>query len=267
MPKRASLKKRAQPGAERRASSAASTSTRSRRLPPLNRRRPPLLQSRRREGGAQAQAQSRPQRRHVRRLRALLRGAAAQAQGGPGQKVKKTELTVPKASKRVVRINEVTTPGELAKSMGIKAGEVLGALMKLGSMKSINDPIDFDTSTLVADQFNYTVENTAVNVEELLQGVETTGEGEAAGTRPPVVTVMGHVDHGKTSLLDAIRVTNVVASESGASRSTSARTWSTRRTARSASSIRPATRRSLQCARAALPSPTSSFWSSRPTTA
>jgi len=133
----------------------------------------------------------------------------------PGQKVRKTELTVPKASKRVVRINEVTSPGELAKSMGVKAGEVLGALMRLGVMKSINDPIDFETSTLVADEFNYTVENTAVSVEELLQGVEPEGVESDMTTRPPVVTVMGHVDHGKTSLLDAIRSTNVVASESG----------------------------------------------------
>jgi len=134
----------------------------------------------------------------------------------PGQRVQKTELTTPKASKRVIRINEATTPGELAKSMGIKAGEVLGVLMRLGLMKSINDVIDFDTASLVADEFQYTVENTAVSVESLLQaGGEAAVPDEALATRPPVVTVMGHVDHGKTSLLDVIRQANVVASEAG----------------------------------------------------
>jgi translation initiation factor IF-2 len=134
----------------------------------------------------------------------------------PGQRVQKTELTTPKASKRVIKINEATTPGELAKSMGIKAGEVLGVLMRLGVMKSINDVIDFDTATLVADEFQYTVENTAVSVESLLQaGAEEAIPEEALESRPPVVTVMGHVDHGKTSLLDVIREANVVASEAG----------------------------------------------------
>jgi len=134
----------------------------------------------------------------------------------PGQRVQKTELTVPKASKRVVKINEVTTAGELAKAMGIKAGEVLGSLMKLGVMKSINDAIDFDSATLVAEEFGYTVENTAVTVEDLLQGgADVAEEDQDLEPRPPVVTVMGHVDHGKTSLLDVIRKSNVVASESG----------------------------------------------------
>ncbi len=133
----------------------------------------------------------------------------------PGQKVHKTEVTTPRASKRVVKVNDMVTPGELAKSMGVKAGEVVSVLMRLGVMKSINDMLDLDTATLVADEFGYTVENTAVDVDRLL---EDTGAGEAeaeATPRRPVVTVMGHVDHGKTSLLDSIRKANVVASESG----------------------------------------------------
>lgn len=133
----------------------------------------------------------------------------------PGQKVNKTALTMPKASKRIVRINEGANPAELARAMGVKAGEVLGALMRLGVMKTINDTLDFDTATLVAEEFDYTVENTAVNMDALLDvGASEVADRELQ-PRPPVVTVMGHVDHGKTSLLDVIREANVVASESG----------------------------------------------------
>jgi len=134
----------------------------------------------------------------------------------PGQKVAKTELTTPKASKRIVRINQTTSAGELARSMSVKASEVLQSLMRLGVMKSINDVVDFDTASLVADEFGYTVENTAVNVEDLIQISAQPGEETGAlEMRAPVVTVMGHVDHGKTSLLDAIRKTNVASAEAG----------------------------------------------------
>ncbi|MFN2425712.1 MAG: translation initiation factor IF-2 [Candidatus Binatia bacterium] len=133
----------------------------------------------------------------------------------PGQKLRKTELTVPKASKRVVRVNDSTTAAELARALNVKVGEVLGTLMRLGTMKTVNDVLDVDTATLVAEEFGFTLENTALNVDELLDMTEAEpveGEGDL---RPPVVTVMGHVDHGKTSLLDAIRDTNVIAGESG----------------------------------------------------
>lgn len=133
----------------------------------------------------------------------------------PGQKLRKTELTVPKASKRVVRVNDTSTAAELARSMGVKVGEVLGTLMRLGATKSLNEVLDVDTATLVAEEFGFSLENTAVNVAELLDMSEATDAEGEGDPRPPVVTVMGHVDHGKTSLLDAIRLSDVVAGESG----------------------------------------------------
>jgi translation initiation factor IF-2 len=132
---------------------------------------------------------------------------------------KKTEVTVPKAIKRIIRISDAITVGELAKRMGIKANELIKLLMKQGSMVTINHPLDFDTAALLASEFNYEVENVAFDEEIILQdhGVqdEEAGEEEKLQIRPPVVTIMGHVDHGKTSLLDAIRTTNVIAQEAG----------------------------------------------------
>ncbi|HWP66478.1 MAG TPA: translation initiation factor IF-2, partial [Candidatus Limnocylindria bacterium] len=146
----------------------------------------------------QARAGKRPQKR-----RAL-----------PGKEQRKTEITVPRASKRVVRISEVITVSELARNMGVKASEVLKKLLDMGMMATINQALDFDTAALVAGEFEYNVENVAFDVEQALEAEQTSGPGELV-PRAPVVTMMGHVDHGKTSLLDAIRKTNVAAREAG----------------------------------------------------
>ena len=116
---------------------------------------------------------------------------------------------------REVSIGETVTVSELANKMAIKATEVIKVLMNMGVMATINQPLDQDTAVLVIEELGHTAKVLKENqIEEDLQGSPGT-ESTNAEPRPPVVTVMGHVDHGKTSLLDYIRRTKVAAGEAG----------------------------------------------------
>jgi translation initiation factor IF-2 len=128
-------------------------------------------------------------------------------------KGKKTAITTPKAIKRRIKIDDAIMVSDLAKRMGIKASEVIKELMRLGVMASLNHAIDFETASVVANEFEYEVERAAFEEEGIVRAQEDTPD--KLKPRPPVVTIMGHVDHGKTSLLDAIRQTNVIDGEAG----------------------------------------------------
>lgn len=125
----------------------------------------------------------------------------------------KPEPAAAKVGKKRIKIDEAITVANLAKQMGMKAGEVIKKLLLLGLQVNINQALDFDTAAIVASDFEFEVEKTAFEEEDVLQVKEDREEDRVF--RPPVVTVMGHVDHGKTSLLDGIRHTNVIEGEAG----------------------------------------------------
>ncbi|WP_297825858.1 translation initiation factor IF-2 [uncultured Desulfovibrio sp.] len=119
-----------------------------------------------------------------------------------------------KAAKRKIRVTEAIRVADMAHQMGLKANEIIKVLFGLGVMATINQSLDIDTATLVAAEFGYEVEKAGFSEDDYLAPKEPDAP-ESLKPRPPVVTIMGHVDHGKTSLLDAIRKSNVTSGEAG----------------------------------------------------
>ena len=125
----------------------------------------------------------------------------------------KTNITTPAEHKRVVEMADSITVSDLSLQMGVKATAVITKLIAMGVTASMNDKVDHDTATLVAQEFKFEVKKKVFKEEDFLPTVDLSPEKLKA--RAPVVTIMGHVDHGKTSLLDAIRKTKVAAGEAG----------------------------------------------------
>jgi translation initiation factor IF-2 len=128
---------------------------------------------------------------------------------------KKTQITEPKAIKKVIRIEDGINVSNLSQALGVKANEIITKLMDLEIMATVNQIVDVDMATIIAEEYGFTVEHTAFKEEEILVDSEAHGSPENLEFRAPVVTVMGHVDHGKTSILDVIRKSDVASGEAG----------------------------------------------------
>lgn len=126
---------------------------------------------------------------------------------------KTTQITTAAAHKRVVGMTETITVNDLAHAMSVKAADLISRLISMGMMVTVNQAIDFETASIVASEFGFEVKNVSFEETDLIK--EEKDDADRLKPRAPIVTVMGHVDHGKTSVLDALRQSAVAKGEAG----------------------------------------------------